>query len=255
MLSCFSFAPQGYWMVSLNTGSRQVVHEVRGWKRWALVLLALLVRAWLYTLRMRVSEEDAGRIRGSGEARMFLIWHNQLLVTPLIHWRLLTGRRVAGLISASKDGALLAEFFRLLDIEAVRGSSSRLGREALHSLVSLLREGLDVAITPDGPRGPVYELEEGALVAARRARVPLLLLGCTFRTAIRINSWDGFFIPLPFSRVDLKSDRIELCELEKRGEAALMVESRLRSIGALNETFHRAKTRMRLPDGIGGLNT
>ena len=70
-----------------------------------------------------------------------------------------------------------ARFSPLAGVGTVRGSSSRLGREAATTLVETLRAGHDIGLTPDGPRGPRYELKPGGLIVARRTRAPLLLIG------------------------------------------------------------------------------
>jgi lysophospholipid acyltransferase (LPLAT)-like uncharacterized protein len=76
----------------------------------------------------------------------------------------------------------------------VRGSSSRLGREAAKALVDVMRAGDDVGITPDGPRGPVYEMKPGALIVARRAQAAVVLVGMDFESSWRLPSWDGFHL-------------------------------------------------------------
>ena len=74
----------------------------------------------------------------------------------------------------------------------------------MKALVEVLRSGQDVGITPDGPRGPAYELKPGALVVARRARSAVLLLGLDYEHSWRLPSWDGFHVPMPFSRMRLR---------------------------------------------------
>src|SRR6185437_8699149 len=89
-------------------------------------------------------------------------------------------------------------------MRAVRGSSSRLGREALTGLVEVVKAGHDVGITPDGPRGPCYDFKPGALIVARRTGCLALLVGGEFTSAWRMRSWDGFYLPKPFSRVRIR---------------------------------------------------
>ena len=105
------------------------------------------------------------------------------------------------MISASGDGAWLAAFFRLCGLHSVRGSSSWRGKAALKALVAKAAQGHDIAITPDGPRGPCYDFKPGALLAARLAKAPVVLLGMRFSRAWRLSSWDGLYLPRPFSRV------------------------------------------------------
>jgi hypothetical protein len=113
-----------------------------------------------------------------------------------------------GLVSASPDGAWLAALFSTVGMGAVRGSSSRFGREAAEGMVEVLRAGHDAAITPDGPRGPCYRLKPGALVVARRTGTPILIIGAQFTAAWRLRSWDRFYVPRPFSRIRVRCEEV-----------------------------------------------
>jgi lysophospholipid acyltransferase (LPLAT)-like uncharacterized protein len=131
-----------------------------------------------------------------------LIWHNRILAMPALFVRRYPKRKgLVVLTSASRDGAYLAEFVRNFRMGAVRGSSSRRGAAALLHLTRRIEEQYDVCITPDGPRGPPYRLQPGALLLAQRARVPLMPFLIEYSSYWRLRSWDGFAIPKPFSRV------------------------------------------------------
>lgn len=138
-----------------------------------------------------------------------VLWHNRLFVSADYFRRYRRVRPVAALVSASKDGAWLAAFYRLVGIEPVRGSSSAHGREAARLLIDKMRAGYDLGITPDGPRGPMYTVEPGVLVVTRRVGAPLVLLGIEFTRAWRLKSWDRFYVPWPFSRVRWRSALLE----------------------------------------------
>ncbi|MDE3084326.1 MAG: lysophospholipid acyltransferase family protein [Verrucomicrobiota bacterium] len=166
--------------------------------------LAALVRLWNSTLRIDISEEDARRFAQTDSPVIFLLWHNRLFVITEVYRRFCPKRRVYGLVSASRDGAWLAAFFSLVGLRAVRGSSSRGGRKAVAELIEVLRAGGDAGITPDGPRGPCYDFKNGGLIVARRTNARILLLGMEFCSAWRLKSWDGFYVPKPFSRVRLR---------------------------------------------------
>jgi lysophospholipid acyltransferase (LPLAT)-like uncharacterized protein len=220
------------------------VHEATFWQRLVAAAASVVLRAWLGTLRLQAPPEAARHLGVEGAPRMVLLWHNQLLLAPFCNWRLRGGAPSAGLVSASKDGALLSALFNELGIRVIRGSSSRLGREALHGLVQRLRAGIDVAVTPDGPRGPAYSFEEGALVAARRAGVPVVLLGFELERAWRVDSWDGFFLPRPFSVVRVRTEKVEAADLADRAAAATELRRRLQALSAVNEVRFPAPPRM-----------
>ena len=84
---------------------------------------------------------------------------------------------------------------------AVRGSAQWRGTQAVRELVRVMREGHDVGVTPDGSRGPRYEAKSGALLVARLAKAPILFLSFEFSWAAKLNSWDKFVVPFPFSKV------------------------------------------------------
>ncbi len=188
----------------LNTTTESHVHQFPLWQRAAVWPLAAFVRLWAMTIRITVSAEERRRFMDRGRPALFVQWHNRLFITAELARRFRGGNPLYALISASRDGAWLSAFFSACGIGAVRGSTSRFGREAARAMVELLRSGLDVGITPDGPRGPVYELKPGALVVARRARPAVMLLGMDYESSWRLPSWDGFHVPRPFSRMHLR---------------------------------------------------
>lgn len=181
-------------------------HHISGWRRLALSPLGLLVRLWGWTLRFEIDPEDRRRFETRDRPVAFVLWHNRLFLVAEFHRRYRGGRPVYGLVSASLDGAWLAAFFSLVGMRAVRGSSSRGGREAAAALVGVLRAGHDVGITPDGPRGPCYDFKPGALIVARETSTPLLLVGAEFGPAWRLGSWDGFYLPRPFTRIRVRCE-------------------------------------------------
>lgn len=177
---------------------------MRGWRWLLLWLLAAVLRVWVRTLRFEADAETVARLGKSDEPIAFVLWHNRLFLSPEIFRRYRSRRRLYGLVSASKDGAWLAAFYRMIGLLPVRGSSSNFGREAARTLIGLMRAGNDVGITPDGPRGPMYAVEPGVVVVTRRTNAPMILLGAEFGPARRLGSWDRFYVPWPFTRIKLR---------------------------------------------------
>jgi hypothetical protein len=203
------------------------VHGIAGWRQLVVWPLALLARLWGRSLHFEIAPEDLRNITKRDEPVAFILWHNRLFLTAEIARRFRHGRQVYSLVSASKDGAWLDAFFSQVGMRTVRGSSHNLGREAVVALIAKLRAGDDIGITPDGPRGPRYEFKAGALVVARRAGVPALLLGGQFYSAHRLKSWDGFFLPRPFSRVRIFCAVVPSSELRDRGMTTQELQRRL----------------------------
>ena len=215
----------------LQTEELKSINEVRGWRWLALWLLAVLVRIWGGTLRFEMDSETRRQLAGVPGPVAVVLWHNRLFLTPEIFRRHRSHRRIYGLVSASKDGAWLAAFYRLIGIQPVRGSSSNFGREAARQLIEVMREGHDVGITPDGPRGPIYTVEPGVVVVTRRNHVPMLLIGAEFTRAWRLKSWDRFYVPYPFSRVKL---RTEILPAKKADGSKLTADEVRTALLALN---------------------
>jgi lysophospholipid acyltransferase (LPLAT)-like uncharacterized protein len=111
---------------------------------------------------------------------------------------------LASLISASKDGGLLATVLKKFGVQAARGSSSRRGAQALVELRSWMDKGYHVAITPDGPRGPCYTVHDGVITLAQVTGRPIIPVSSHIHWKYRPRSWDRFQIPLPFSRCDIR---------------------------------------------------
>ena len=189
----------------LQSASTASINEVTGWRWLLLWLLAALLRLWGRTLRFEADAATLERLTRSDVPVAVVLWHNRLFLSAELFRRYRTQRKVYGLVSASKDGAWLAAFYRLIGIEPVRGSSSNFGREAGRTLIEVMRQGHDIGITPDGPRGPMYTVEPGVLVVTRRLGAPMVLMGAEFTRAWRLRSWDRFYVPVPFSRIRMHS--------------------------------------------------
>jgi lysophospholipid acyltransferase (LPLAT)-like uncharacterized protein len=190
----------------------------------------MVMRAWGWSLRFDVSPAALQALNYRDRPVAFVLWHNRLFLTPEVSRRFRQGRHTYGLVSASKDGAWLEAFFHLVGIRAVRGSSSRLGREAALVLVDVLRDNHDIGITPDGPRGPRYDFKGGGLIVARRAHASLLLLGGAFEASWQLSSWDRFCLPRPFSRVRIYCELVPAEELASREQSLAVLRSRLEAL-------------------------
>lgn len=136
-------------------------------------------------------------LRRRNEPFVFSLWHGHLL--PLIWLHRDEGVRL--LISEHRDGEIIARVAHALGYETVRGSTKKGGERALLALARALENGEEVAVTPDGPRGPARICQPGALVAAARASAPILPVAVNASRAWRMNSWDSFVVPGPFARI------------------------------------------------------
>ena len=156
--------------------------------------LQLLGRTWRFRT---VNDEALQSLRKKGRPFIFSLWHGHLL--PLLWHHRNQGVKV--LISEHRDGELVARVAQSLGYGLIRGSTTRGANRALISLVRELQAGHEIAITPDGPRGPAEKFAPGALVAAQRSDCYILPVAMFARPAWRLRSWDAFSIPKPFARI------------------------------------------------------
>ncbi len=176
--------------------------KIEGWRaHWLIAVGFRLLQLWARTLRYEI-DDRAGMI-GTPVSENFIgaLWHNRLLIFPFVLRRFFVNRHGAALISASRDGELLADAIKRFGFDVVRGSSSRLGASAILQLEGVLASGRDVVITPDGPRGPAYELGPGIIFLAQKSGAAVVPINMEYSSCWRIKSWDRFIVPRPFARV------------------------------------------------------
>lgn len=163
------------------------------------------IRLLTKTLRVRITD-DSGLLTDPPEhGLIWMFWHNRMLIIPGLYTRYTRKfRRASVLTSASRDGAMLAAVMRQFGLSAVRGSSSRRGAQAMIECRRLLKQNYYIGITPDGPRGPLYEMQPGVVQLARLCAVPVVPITVEYEKSWRLKSWDKFFIPKPFSIVRVR---------------------------------------------------
>ena len=150
------------------------------------------------TVRRRVrGDEHYLRFRRAGEPVVFVFWHGRML--PLVYHHRDEGAVV--LVSEHADGEYIARVLRRHGFGTVRGSSTRGAVKGLKGLIRAARDGHDLGITPDGPRGPAEEFKWGALVAAQTTGLPVIPVSAGASAAWHFESWDRFMVPRPLSVV------------------------------------------------------
>jgi lysophospholipid acyltransferase (LPLAT)-like uncharacterized protein len=161
---------------------------------WALVGLVGLT--WRFET---IAEEGATPLpHGTGAgAEIFCFWHQCVLPCAVYFRR--TGATI--LISRSFDGELVTRVLALFGFSAVRGSSSRGAREGLLGLARVIESGRPAIFTADGPRGPIHQTKMGPIKLAQLTGARIGAFHLEPKHALRLNSWDRFLIPLPFTRI------------------------------------------------------
>jgi lysophospholipid acyltransferase (LPLAT)-like uncharacterized protein len=176
--------------------------KLDSWRARVLIVVGFgLYRLWARTLRLQVEDphDVVGFVRK--QPVIFAIWHNRLLMLPRVFDPSFPTRQSYGLISASRDGDLIAIFIERSGYGTIRGSSSRKGVIALRQLVETLAAGGNVLVTPDGPRGPVYQASQGVVFLAQKSAAPVIPIHMEYSSCWRLKSWDRFVVPWPFAKL------------------------------------------------------
>ena len=176
--------------------------KLESWRGRALIEFGYgLFRLWAKTLRLQLEDPHNGVALVGDRPVIFAIWHNRLLMLPPPFDRWFPTRQSIGLISASRDGDLVSLLIERSGYGTIRGSTSRKGVIALCQLVDALAAGSNVLFTPDGPRGPIYEVSPGVIFVAQKSGAPIVPLHMEYSSCWRLKSWDRFCVPRPFSKV------------------------------------------------------
>jgi lysophospholipid acyltransferase (LPLAT)-like uncharacterized protein len=221
-----------YSGAALGLQKRKLWHRFlrsAGLRRVACWLVQRYIRFVYLTNRWRVEGGERPRLLTS-EGRSFIVafWHGRLLMMPLA-WHGLVPFHM--LISAHRDGRIIAGAMSNFGIDTIAGSTSRGGSAALRTMLKRLKEGGCVGITPDGPRGPAMTVSMGIVNVARLGRVPILPLTYATSRSRVLGTWDRFHLALPFGRgLYLWGDPIEIAaDLDEAGLecARRVVETRM----------------------------
>ena len=143
-----------------------------------------------------VGEENLHILRREKKSVIYAFWHGRMLIFTYSHRK----QKIHVLISQHKDGEFIARIIRNLGFVSVRGSTTRGGPKALFEMCKKTASGFDVAITPDGPKGPGFQVHPGIVYIAQRTGMPMVPITNSAENRWNLSSWDRFLIPKPFSK-------------------------------------------------------
>ena len=183
---------------------------------------------------LRMTTEDRGSILDRPDRPPVIIafWHNRTALMAYFYERYSRGRSALTFISRSRDGQFMTDVAARFGIKAVRGSSSRHGTSAMLAAIRAASDQhVDLAITPDGPRGPRYQIRPGLIRLAQATQRPIVAVTYQLKWKRELKSWDRFHVPLPFSTCHLitgepifvpeTASEAELAEISARVTEAL----------------------------------
>ena len=161
------------------------------------------------------------------ETLLIAMWHGDLLMQPLNYRNFRKNGNVKVIVSEHKDGLIIKKVCEYLKVGAIAGSSSKGGIKALKNALKELRNGTDVAITPDGPRGPRFSIADGIVAISKKTNTKIVTLNCVPKSFWQLNSWDKFVIPKPFGTIDFYvSEPFDVNDLEME-EAKELVRKKM----------------------------
>ena len=197
-------------------------------------MLRLLGSSWRAA---EIHVERVERVHELGRPAVFAFWHGVLL--PLEY--ICRGRNIQVLSSWHRDGEISARLMTAMGYGVVRGSPTRGSARGLLRMLARAVEGLDLAVTPDGPRGPAERVKRGVFYLAEKSGGKLVPVGVAAARAKRMSSWDSFMVPLPFSRVAVVyGEPLEWDESATFEEKAALLEA---ALGRLNREAAEAVAR------------
>ena len=169
-------------------------------RRAVVRLLSWLLRGLFVTLRPEyVQRQVERRVQGARTPILLALWHGRILYFLKLYEYL--GSRLTILVSQSSDGELITQLLSCFGLPTTRGSTSQGGARGLLAVVNKVRSGAHAGFTPDGPRGPRYQVQPGLLLVAKRTGAPILPMTFGAQWKRVLASWDAFLLPLPFSRI------------------------------------------------------
>lgn len=184
--------------------------------------------AWLY---MQVVGKTS-RITVKGQQvypgpAVYALWHRQEVLMIYLH----RDRNICGMVSKSKDGEYMARILLRFGFCFVRGSTTSGGIMALRGLIKAARDGYSVAITPDGPRGPIFKVKPGLILIAQKAGIPIIPAACALSHKKILGSWDKYQFPLPFGRIEaVYGEPLRVAETDDIEAKSLELEQRLNAL-------------------------
>lgn len=148
---------------------------------------------------------------------IFACWHGELLMLPYIYKKYRTSKNLKAkvLISDHFDGLLISKTIKYFGIGTIAGSTNRNAARALIQAIKNIKQGYDIGITPDGPKGPRHSISDGLIAMAQKTGAKIVLVEIKPTKFWQLNSWDKFTIPKPFGTINYYStSEIDISDLE-----------------------------------------
>ncbi len=209
---------------------------------WLLVFLSKFI--YFSCRKEIIGHEKIEYLENSPEPFIYAFWHGRLYPMNFLYTK---KKKVHAIISNHVDGEIIARIISKFGVYAVRGSTNRMpdkdrpfknrgGTFVIRESIRIFKEGNVIAITPDGPKGPVRKVKKNLFKTVLEKNISIALIGFSASRSICFSSWDNFMLPMPFSKIVITMDYIKnpLEEFNKYelDEFALKIEESLNNITA-----------------------
>ncbi len=174
--------------------------QIKKFPTWLYWFPAQLMKIYCYCFFRKKIIDKGGILADLPHGGVGMVWHNRLFFMPFAFPKWMK-RTTCAMISPSRDGQYLVDFIHHLGVRAVRGSSRDRAAKVLLGSTREIEAGHNIIITPDGPRGPRYKLQNGPVYLTSVTQTPLVPMAINYSRYWQLRSWDGFQIPKPFAKV------------------------------------------------------
>jgi hypothetical protein len=217
---------KGYLKYSLK--KNKLLKQALNWLIFLYIKLVYATSRWHFIFPASYEQE----VFLNSKSEIFAIWHNRLAFGPGIF---LKKQNVEALISPHSDGAIISQVVKYFGFEVVSGSTNKGAVASLKQIMKKLKDGTSIVITPDGPRGPRYQINSSITEIARKYSNGLIPISCECSNYFTLNSWDKLIFPLPFCKITvIFGSKIELSDDKSNNDDKLKM--------ALNELTFKHKS-------------
>ncbi len=171
---------------------------------------ALMIRFLYYTNKKEFHIDRSV----TDKPTIFATWHGDLLMLSYLYYQYRKKSHAKVLISDHFDGLLISKTIKYFGLGTIAGSTNRNAVKALIQGIKALKEGYDIGITPDGPKGPRHSVSDGVIVMAQKAKVDVVLVEIKPTKYWQFNSWDHFKVPKPFGVIKYYAKKVDIRTME-----------------------------------------
>lgn len=183
---------------------RPTIYELNARQKAVFTPVAAGIRLLYKTWRFSTDPREVASLSNLNPPYVLIGWHNLSFSAPPVLRKYFPKDAIDCLFSASKAAAWEVAFYRLFGIQSIRGSTTRRSIHATREMLQSLEKGRIVLLSPDGPSGPLYTFQAGAVTMAQKRALPIVAFAIHPNPCLRAKSWDRHLFPFPFSRIRVR---------------------------------------------------